>query len=91
MALPVASVTTLVETIKPAAGRAIERLAATGVLVETTGKKRDRSLVHGSYLERQRVSTELAGAHALGRWKEPREERETPLPRGRRAPPPFWA
>jgi len=29
-------------------GRAIELLAATGVLVETTGKKRDRSFVYGA-------------------------------------------
>jgi len=39
----VASVMKLVETTKPTAGRAIELLAAANVLVETTGKKRDRS------------------------------------------------
>jgi Fic family protein len=39
----VASVMNLVETTKPTAGRAIELLVATGVLVETTGKKRERS------------------------------------------------
>jgi Fic family protein len=42
----VASVMKLVETTKPTAGRAIELLVAAGVLVETTGKKRDRSFVY---------------------------------------------
>jgi hypothetical protein len=39
----VASVMKLVETTKPTAGRAIELLVAADVLVEATGKKRDRS------------------------------------------------
>jgi Fic family protein len=55
----VASVMKLVETTKPTAGRAIELLAAAGVLVETTGKKRDRSFVYQAYLDRLRVGTEL--------------------------------
>jgi len=58
----VASVMKLVETTKPTAGRAIELLAAAGVLVETTGKKRDRSFVYRGYLDRLRVGTELGGA-----------------------------
>ena len=58
----VASVMTFVETTKPTAGRAIELLVAAGVLVETTGKKRDRSFVYRGYLERLRVGTELDGA-----------------------------
>jgi Fic family protein len=58
----VASVMKLVETTKPTAGRAIELLVAAGVLVETTGKKRDRSFVYRSYLDRLRVGTELGGA-----------------------------
>lgn len=37
----VASVMKLVETTKPTASRAVELLAKAGVLVETTGKKRD--------------------------------------------------
>lgn len=49
----------LVETTKPTASRAIELLAAAGVLVETTGKKRDRSFVYRAYLDRLRVGTEL--------------------------------
>jgi hypothetical protein len=49
----------LVETTNPTAGRAIEQLAAAGVLVETTGKKRDRSFVYQRYLDRLRVGTAL--------------------------------
>lgn len=58
----VASVMKLVETTKPTAGRAIELLVTAGVLVETTGKKRDRSFVYRGYLDRLRVGTELDGA-----------------------------
>ncbi|MBI2394831.1 MAG: Fic family protein [Deltaproteobacteria bacterium] len=58
----VASVMKFVETTKPTAGRAIELLVATNVLVETTGKKRDRSFVYRGYLDRLRVGTELDGA-----------------------------
>jgi Fic family protein len=63
----VASVTTLVDTTKPTAGRAIELLVAAGVLVETTGKKRDRAFVYRSYLDRLRVGTELGGEQGFGR------------------------
>ena len=55
----VASVMRLIETTKPTAGRAIDLLAAVGVLVETTGKKRDRSFTYQAYLNRLRVGTEL--------------------------------
>ena len=58
----VASVMKFVETTKPTAGRAIELLVAADVLVETTGKKRDRSFVYRGYLDRLRVGTELDGA-----------------------------
>lgn len=61
--LSVASVMKQVKTSKPTAGRAIELLSAAGVLVETTGKKRDRSFVYQRYLDRLRVGTELEGAH----------------------------
>jgi Fic family protein len=56
----VASVLKLAETTKPTAGRAIDLLVAVGVLVETTGKKRDRSFVYRVYLDRLRAGTELA-------------------------------
>lgn len=39
-------------------------LVAAGVLVETTGKKRDRSFVYRAYIDRLRVGTELDGAQA---------------------------
>jgi Fic family protein len=55
----VASVMKLVDTTKPTAGRAVELLVTAGVLVETTGKKRDRSFVYQRYLDRLRVGTEL--------------------------------
>jgi hypothetical protein len=55
----VASVMKLMETTKPTEGRAIELLVAVDVLVETTGKKRDRSFVYQGYLDRLRVGTEL--------------------------------
>ena len=63
----VASVMKLVETTKPTAGRAIQLLVAAHVLMEATGKKRDRSFVYRSYLDRLRVGTELDGAQSFGR------------------------
>lgn len=48
-------------TTKPTAGRAVSLLEHTGVLVETTGKKRDRSWAYQAYLDRLRVGTELDG------------------------------
>ena len=56
----------LVETTKPTAGRAIELLVAAGVLVETTGKKRDRFFVYRAYLDLLRVGTELERVAKLG-------------------------
>jgi Fic family protein len=63
----VSSVMKLLATTKPTAGRSIETLVAARVLVETTGKKRDRSFVYRSYLDRLRVGTELDRAQVLGR------------------------
>jgi Fic family protein len=56
----VASATKLLATTKPTAGKAVELLAAQGVLVESTGKKRDRSFAYRAYLDRLKVGTELA-------------------------------
>jgi Fic family protein len=47
----VASVMKLESTTKPTAGRAIELLQASGVLVETTGRRRDRAFAYRRYLE----------------------------------------
>ncbi len=55
----VAFVMKLTSTSKPTAGRAIELLTSAGILVETTGKKRDRSWAYQGYLDRLRVGTEL--------------------------------
>jgi Fic family protein len=58
----VASVMKLVGTTKPTAGRAIDLLVAAEVVVETTGKKRDRSFAYRAYVDRLKVGTELEGA-----------------------------
>ena len=58
----VASVMNFVETTKPTAGKAIELLVAARVLVESTGKKRDRAYAYRAYLDRLKVGTELGRA-----------------------------
>jgi Fic family protein len=67
----VASAMTLLETTKPTAGRAVELLAGASVLVETTGKKRDRSFVYQAYLDRLRMGTELEEFDPAGLWRRP--------------------
>ena len=49
----------LIGVSKPTATRAIETLVAAGVLVETTGRKRDRDFAYRDYIDRLRVGTEL--------------------------------
>jgi Fic family protein len=44
---------------KPTAGRAVEVLEKAGVLVESTGRKRDRSWIYEDYLDRLRAGTDL--------------------------------
>lgn len=69
-----ASVMRLVDTTKPTAGRAIELLLAAGVLVETTGKKRDRAYGYRGYLDRLRVGTDApprAARDGVGRSQTP--------------------
>ncbi|HJQ55693.1 MAG TPA: Fic family protein [Vineibacter sp.] len=55
----VAGVVKLLATTKPTATRAIEGLVAAGVLVETTGRRRDRSFGYQAYIDRLRIGTEL--------------------------------
>ena len=63
----VASAMKLLETTKPTAGKAVDLLVAEGILVESTGKKRDRSFVYRAYLDRLKVGTEiLASASSTG-------------------------
>ena len=58
----VSSVMKILDASKPTAGRAIEALIASSVLVETTGKRRDRWFAYHAYLDRLRAGTELAGS-----------------------------
>ena len=55
----VASAMKLLDTSKPTATRAIEVLSEIGILVETTGKKRDRNFAYRAYMARLRTGTEL--------------------------------
>ena len=55
----VASAMGLIETTKPTATRAIETLVTAGVLVETTGRKRDRRFAYQAYVDRLQIGTEL--------------------------------
>jgi Fic family protein len=55
----VASVMKMLDTTKPTAGRAVELLVEAGVLVEMTGKRRDRAYAYRAYLDRLKVGTEL--------------------------------
>jgi Fic family protein len=55
----VASAMRLIATSKPTATRAIETLVAAGILVETTGRRRDRSFAYQAYIDRLRTGTEL--------------------------------
>ncbi len=54
----VASTMALIEASKPTATRAIGTLAAAGILVETTGRKRDRRFSYAAYIDRLRIGTE---------------------------------
>jgi Fic family protein len=54
-----ATVQRLLATTKPTAGRAIQGLVDAGVLMETTGKRRDRAWSYGAYLDLLRDGTDL--------------------------------
>ena len=58
----VASAIRMLDTTKPTAGRAVELLVGAGVLVEMTGKRRDRAYAYRAYLDRLKVGTELGFA-----------------------------
>jgi Fic family protein len=62
--LTVATAVRLLGVAKPTAGRAVDALVASGVLVETSGRKRDRWFAYERYLERLRVGTDLG----VRRW-----------------------
>jgi Fic family protein len=49
----------LLETTRPTAGKAVQLLGSIGILVETSGKRRDRTFAYKRYLEQLRAGTEL--------------------------------
>ncbi len=53
------SVMHVLTTTRPTAARAIDTLVAAGVLVETSGKRRDRTFAYEAYLVHLRAGTEL--------------------------------
>lgn len=55
----VASATRLIGATKPTAIRAVMTLEKAGVLVETTGRKRDRHFAYRAYVDRLRVGADL--------------------------------
>lgn len=55
----IAHVVSQLDVSKPTAGRAVQVLERCGVLVETTGRQRDRSWMYQRYLDRLREGTEL--------------------------------
>jgi Fic family protein len=57
--LTIAKVTHLLDTTKPTANKAVMALVDAQVLVETTGRKRDRSYCYKAYLDLLRTGTEL--------------------------------
>lgn len=57
--ISVAVATDRLGVTKPTAGRAIQILEAAGVLVETTGRRRDRSWCYQRYVDGLRAGTEL--------------------------------
>ena len=49
----------LLGTSRPTAGRVLDALVEAGILVETTGKRRDRTFAYDAYLLRLREGTEV--------------------------------
>lgn len=60
--LTTASVMRLCGEARPTAARSLDALVQTGILVETTGKRRDRTFAYDAHLRRLREGTELEGA-----------------------------
>jgi Fic family protein len=59
--LTTASVMRLLGVARPTAARSLDALVEAGILVETTGKRRDRTFAYDAYLRRLREGTELEG------------------------------
>ena len=56
--LTIARATELLATTKPTATKAVNALVDGGILIETTGKRRDRTFSYSAYLERLRTGTD---------------------------------
>jgi len=56
--ITVSSVVKLLKTTKPTAIKAVSGLVDAGILVETTGRRRDRSFSYEAYLNILRAGTE---------------------------------
>ncbi len=57
--ITITGIVKLLETTKPTAGKAVQLLERIGVLVETSGKRRDRTFAYKTYLDRLRAGTDL--------------------------------
>lgn len=57
--ITIASAGALLDTTKPTAAKAVSALVDAGVLVETTGRRRDRTFGYAAYLARLAAGTEL--------------------------------
>jgi Fic family protein len=57
--ITISGIVKLLDTTKPTAGKAVQLLENVGVLVETSGKRRDRTFAYKKYLDRLRAGTEL--------------------------------
>jgi Fic family protein len=64
--LSVATAMRMLKATKPTATRAIEALVKAGVLVETTGRRRDRWFAYKVYLDKLRVGTDLDPGRSAG-------------------------
>src|SRR5207237_2160625 len=53
------AVVRLLKTTKPTAGKAVQVLENLGVLVEKSGKQRNRKFAYAAYLEKLRAGTEI--------------------------------
>ena len=54
---------TFLGTTKPAASKAVTAPVDAGVLVETSGRRRDRTFSYGAYLDRPRAGTEIGSGN----------------------------
>jgi hypothetical protein len=48
-------------TTKPTATKAVDSLCEAGILVETSGRRRDRVFSYGAYMDLLKVGTEIGG------------------------------